>query len=664
MSNIINAKEVKEQAKVETSLVNYKLRITLIFRTSRPTQKERRNAFRQGKKVKQEFIDNDIAAEISGSTIRITDQDEKSGEYLVTDDVFVVDENSPKALCNMSKKINQRVIKRCRLSNVKKVKLSFIIPLYSNSSVIPKLFFIKYPPSCISSVKEVKKDCSTLKIEEARSLIYLVNIDDYTEYDKSNNIKPAEIKDVEIDKETLPLLALMSYYVYYYIDFEEQKDWSYFKKDFLGVEIGEWLDEKIDEVEKAEKAAIKNGLSVWEKIVEGTKSVVTFPFKLFKSVIDFKWFVCTLDFLFNYDGHLKNRIFTRIFDVLLIVKPNLLDILLEERQASNEKTENEHRGEQSKKEEIVKIILDILSSNNVSAQKSGHGKQYEKPSPIGIYDFYDKCGYWEYLCNRTLEGNCHKWVVVQSDKGWFSGYGALLFMNEEEKKYVYCFKGTDFDSYAKDWLSTNLIQGLSGFSLQHIIAVQKAKEWDQLIGRNGHLWFTGHSLGGGLASAATIATEGRTGYTFNAAGLNFIGVKMNQLFNHGSHILHPSRSWKKVFPYRIKGEILDVIQNYVGKSVTLGIWERGYGINSVEFDISNKDNASKLSLLEKCKRSGSRHGIINFLYKEVIESIEPFSSVKGDTNCDLKISANNKILKIWFYGQKGSFESNIEGKLC
>ena len=47
------------------------------------------------------------------------------------------------------------------------------------------------------------------------------------------------------------------------------------------------------------------------------------------------------------------------------------------------------------------------------------------------------------------------------------------------------------------------------------------------VGSSG-LVFTGHSLGGGLASASSLKT-GRRGYTFNASGLhrNTIGSHIN-----------------------------------------------------------------------------------------------------------------------------------------
>lgn len=72
------------------------------------------------------------------------------------------------------------------------------------------------------------------------------------------------------------------------------------------------------------------------------------------------------------------------------------------------------------------------------------------------------------------------------------------------------FAGTDFTSWL-DW-KANLLQGMGYESAQYSHAIKIAKV-------QGAITFTGHSLGGGLASAATIHTGGK-GVVFNAAGLH------------------------------------------------------------------------------------------------------------------------------------------------
>ena len=90
-----------------------------------------------------------------------------------------------------------------------------------------------------------------------------------------------------------------------------------------------------------------------------------------------------------------------------------------------------------------------------------------------------------------------------------TGLRAALFVGESGNQ-VLAYAGTDFSSLA-DW-KANILQGLGLESTQYTNAIDIAKSY-------GAITFTGHSLGGGLASAAAIYTGG-TGVVFNAAGLH------------------------------------------------------------------------------------------------------------------------------------------------
>ena len=98
------------------------------------------------------------------------------------------------------------------------------------------------------------------------------------------------------------------------------------------------------------------------------------------------------------------------------------------------------------------------------------------------------------------------------------GFDAAIYQNEQGQ-YVVAYRGTD------DWapgqggdLDDNLGQGLGFESGQYQDAIALAKTAEQVFG-DGNVVFTGHSLGGGLASAGALAT-GAPGVTFNAAGLS------------------------------------------------------------------------------------------------------------------------------------------------
>ncbi len=215
-----------------------------------------------------------------------------------------------------------------------------------------------------------------------------------------------------------------------------------------------------------------------------------------------------------------------------------------------------------------------------------------------------------------------------------SGYGGLLFTkveldrkegNGEIKnilkplKFAYCTKGTDVNSL-NDWLFVDILQGLSGFSLQHVHNIKNAitinEKVKELSKRNGHnkeipLFFCGHSLGGGLASAGAIASKGRHAITFNAAGLNFLGVLATRTlggFNYSFNVP------KTVHPIRIDGEAIDVIM-IIARVLTGGLNERAYG---------NPELILKLKGTDKWDTSefGAKHGINNFLYKPLMNALD------------------------------------------
>lgn len=90
-----------------------------------------------------------------------------------------------------------------------------------------------------------------------------------------------------------------------------------------------------------------------------------------------------------------------------------------------------------------------------------------------------------------------------------TGMKAALFVDGNNNQ-VLAYAGTDFTSWA-DW-KANILQGMGFESAQYTNAIETARSY-------GAITFTGHSLGGGLASAAAIYTGGN-GVVFNAAGLH------------------------------------------------------------------------------------------------------------------------------------------------
>ena len=98
------------------------------------------------------------------------------------------------------------------------------------------------------------------------------------------------------------------------------------------------------------------------------------------------------------------------------------------------------------------------------------------------------------------------------------GFDATIYQNDQGQ-YVVAYRGTD------DWglapsgdADDNALQGLGFETGQYKDAVALAEAAHRAFG-DGNVAFTGHSLGGGLASAAALAVDA-SAVTFNAAGLS------------------------------------------------------------------------------------------------------------------------------------------------
>lgn len=107
-----------------------------------------------------------------------------------------------------------------------------------------------------------------------------------------------------------------------------------------------------------------------------------------------------------------------------------------------------------------------------------------------------------------------------------SGFKASLYYNEKENLYILAFTGTE---NLKDWI-TDIRQGIGLDDKkrgQYRKAIELADKVQEYAGQK-NLIITGHSLGGGLASIASVAT-GCNAYTFNAAGLHPKTLKDQEL---------------------------------------------------------------------------------------------------------------------------------------
>ncbi len=97
-----------------------------------------------------------------------------------------------------------------------------------------------------------------------------------------------------------------------------------------------------------------------------------------------------------------------------------------------------------------------------------------------------------------------------------SGFSATLYLDTRTNTYVLAYRGSN--EWTKDYGQANVPQALGKGSIQYTEAMNLALNLQKRLGSS-LTDITGHSLGGGLASAASIVTGIRT-TTFDAAGVH------------------------------------------------------------------------------------------------------------------------------------------------
>ena len=146
-------------------------------------------------------------------------------------------------------------------------------------------------------------------------------------------------------------------------------------------------------------------------------------------------------------------------------------------------------------------------------------------------------------------------------------FHAYLFYDLAKNEYVLSFRGTD-DGW--DWVD-NLGQGLLGITTaQYSKAMNLAEKLKVQLAPNlatgATLVTAGHSLGGGLATAAALKIDAQA-YVFNAAALSPDVAAANNLTNYDD-------AASNVTLYYVEGEVLTTAQDL--EPIT--IWVRGpYG---------------------------------------------------------------------------------------
>lgn len=158
----------------------------------------------------------------------------------------------------------------------------------------------------------------------------------------------------------------------------------------------------------------------------------------------------------------------------------------------------------------------------------------------------------EWEMNSTLDNPDLILEDPEDDGG--SGFNSAIYQrpnNNGGYDYMYVTQGTDIFSTA-DW-ENNIEQGLGKPSKQYSISIENAKILAEMAEEEGfNLTFSGHSLGGGMASANALAT-GYPAVTYNAAGLHPNIKEHYGLYKEAD-----------IQAYVVKGEILDVLNKGMG----------------------------------------------------------------------------------------------------
>jgi len=158
---------------------------------------------------------------------------------------------------------------------------------------------------------------------------------------------------------------------------------------------------------------------------------------------------------------------------------------------------------------------------------------------------------WSYKTKGAPDG----WERVQNYTG-SEGFFAVAFRKKGTDTVVLAYRGTD-SKQVKDWRddAINASDAPTGQARDAIAVAKEMAKDPRFSGRD--IEYTGHSLGGSLASIASITT-GRPAKTFNAASVG--GSNYLLATAAGGH----GRSEKQIVNYHTAPDILTNGQNVIG----------------------------------------------------------------------------------------------------
>ncbi|BCR03025.1 hypothetical protein DESUT3_00940 [Desulfuromonas versatilis] len=212
---------------------------------------------------------------------------------------------------------------------------------------------------------------------------------------------------------------------------------------------------------------------------------------------------------------------------------------LAERQALIQKGREKTKNLSGKDKEKLQAATDRLDLNNRAVERARladdvYNAPGEKEPPIG----------WKRSSNNPDDLPESLKDAVWEDPD--SGFRAAFYESDIDGSKVLAFRGTADKAGWKN----NLAQGLGFESVQYERSIMLASDIENAYPNGFEI--SGHSLGGGLTSAASIVT-GAKGFSFNAAGLH-----PNTIKDYG---LTRSAGEKLIDTYQVRGEVLTSAQS-------------------------------------------------------------------------------------------------------
>lgn len=206
------------------------------------------------------------------------------------------------------------------------------------------------------------------------------------------------------------------------------------------------------------------------------------------------------------------------------------------------------------------------------------------------------------------------------------GNVALVFVGSNERR---------------DWIPTNFGQGLGIEVAQYKQAIELSKGLKEIYGNN--LIIAGHSLGGGLAAASSMAT-GAPAVTFNAAGVHRRTIERLDIDFQEAKQLAAAGNIRN---YRVDGEFLTHAQEKM--PLVNRVMPDAVG---VQIDIPNPDPSQRVGLgrrmeLHKMKAVGDSYSLYRGLERgelskaEVEQSVVNSAENQQSAETDIKVGNGN-----------------------